>query len=726
MNNEEDIEMLNEEGLEDEMVNEEPTNEKHYTTSSEDAEINEPEDPNAKARRSSKKLLKTAAKGLSTYFGGAAGGNAASEVNDSGVADPIYDKMADRINKNKLLRKAADKLDESGAVDAVDGALDAVNGNASKGAGKIAQAANKNASQGAKENASEKSKAKPGLPNIGNKASGGEGKADASKMAMNFLKKHPQVLIVCGVIVLVLLLLIIILSVLGGITVEEDPNEQGIVDSAYDFNTVRVHVMSNDGSESLNEVMFPDYVKGIYYYELQNKTDNIEAIKTLLVIYKSMALAAGNYNASSKDIYIASGSTGIPYCDIYFGCNISADGTVSSNAGLETDAQIPPMDESTKELINEAYNATIYQLLMPSGYNSVLTEYSYEVPTYDVNSIVELANNKSYEEIITEIYSPLGWEIYNLQKHTINYTYTDVVVYWWPIGSEEETQTGIYGGKPISTRVTSEYGRRTDPITGEKGTMHNGIDIGASCGVPVIATRGGTVTDSKYSTSCGNLVKIDHGDGTYSRYCHMEDGVPVSVGDTVVQGQKIGTVGTTGKSTGCHLHFEVWLGYSRENPLEYVSADNPRPASRIISGYAEGANNTQTVCLSLKQSGFSDEAVAALMTNINAESGFRTSALGDSGTSYGLCQWHNGRKEKLENHCGSQLNSVQCQIDYLLTELQSGYVGVHNTLLSNGTAWDMTYKFCHDFEVPANRETSCAKRADNSGKYYSYVTNGCK
>ena len=123
---------------------------------------------------------------------------------------------------------------------------------------------------------------------------------------------------------------------------------------------------------------------------------------------------------------------------------------------------------------------------------------------------------------------------------------------------------------PCSTRVSSEYGTRSDPFTGETRT-HNGLDIDGfgNDGAPVVAAAGGTVVTASYDSAYGNYVVIDHG-GTSTVYAHLS-GLGVSAGETVTQGETIGAVGSTGRATGTHLHFEVYEGGSRVDPSQYFS-----------------------------------------------------------------------------------------------------------------------------------------------------------
>ena len=119
--------------------------------------------------------------------------------------------------------------------------------------------------------------------------------------------------------------------------------------------------------------------------------------------------------------------------------------------------------------------------------------------------------------------------------------------------------------------ITSQFGYRTDPFTGEI-SYHSGTDIAAPYGTPVLAAAGGTVTVANatdpWGGSYGYYVKIQH-DGTFDTlYAHCSS-ICVTPGQQVQQGEVIGYVGSTGNSTGNHLHFEVWENEVRKNVFEH-------------------------------------------------------------------------------------------------------------------------------------------------------------
>lgn len=122
---------------------------------------------------------------------------------------------------------------------------------------------------------------------------------------------------------------------------------------------------------------------------------------------------------------------------------------------------------------------------------------------------------------------------------------------------------------PSSSRITSGFGGRTSPTKGASSN-HQGIDISASTGAAVVAAASGTVVVSTYSYSAGNYIMISHGGGIYTVYMHCSK-LLVSEGTTVKQGQTIAKVGSTGYSTGSHLHFGIRSGGRYVNPQSYVS-----------------------------------------------------------------------------------------------------------------------------------------------------------
>ena len=135
-------------------------------------------------------------------------------------------------------------------------------------------------------------------------------------------------------------------------------------------------------------------------------------------------------------------------------------------------------------------------------------------------------------------------------------------------------QTRTYDGgmfawpAPSYTYISSEFGYRTHPIYGDS-RFHNGLDMAAPGGSPILAAYDGAVVAAAYSSSMGNYVMLDHGDGLYTIYMHAS-ALYVSKGQSVSKGEQIAAVGSTGNSTGNHLHFSVRLNGSYVSPWNYL------------------------------------------------------------------------------------------------------------------------------------------------------------
>lgn len=124
-------------------------------------------------------------------------------------------------------------------------------------------------------------------------------------------------------------------------------------------------------------------------------------------------------------------------------------------------------------------------------------------------------------------------------------------------------------GRPITWGwLSSRYGYRSDPFTGRR-TWHGGVDLAGKDGSDIIAVAAGVVTYSDKRSGYGNLVEIDHGDGLVTRYAHCKT-LKVQVGDIVEKGQVLALMGSTGRSTGPHVHFEVLQDGKSQNPEHYI------------------------------------------------------------------------------------------------------------------------------------------------------------
>lgn len=211
-----------------------------------------------------------------------------------------------------------------------------------------------------------------------------------------------------------------------------------------------------------------------------------------------------------------------------------------------------------------------------------------------ISDETEDEKRKTIHKIVEDIYD--YYETFEYEEEDIYQAYENNQ-FWWPIGSSEteEIDGKLFAkGNPSCTNITSHFGS-TEEI--RNGTAHGGLDIACGGTHYAIATKAGTVIyptdtsqtqypnvrDDNAGGGYGNYVIIDHGNSEYTLYAHMQpNSIPVKAGDSVQQGQVIGIMGTSGFSTGQHLHFEIRIGgndrINKVDPEEYVDPNNPRPS----------------------------------------------------------------------------------------------------------------------------------------------------
>lgn len=128
----------------------------------------------------------------------------------------------------------------------------------------------------------------------------------------------------------------------------------------------------------------------------------------------------------------------------------------------------------------------------------------------------------------------------------------------------------------------SGFGWRLDPFSG-RNAFHEGIDFAAATGTPIVAAAGGVVIAAEYHHQYGNTVEIDHGNDIVTRYAHCSK-LNVKVGDIVKRGQYIANIGSTGRSTGSHLHFEVLVKGVQQDPHKFLSAGADQAKMAALAG----------------------------------------------------------------------------------------------------------------------------------------------
>ena len=215
--------------------------------------------------------------------------------------------------------------------------------------------------------------------------------------------------------------------------------------------------------------------------------------------------------------------------------------------------------EAEKEVLDEAKTAVEAE---EANISTLISEKEAQIVTVSTDISNKEAAIKEYEDMIAQ----QNAEIAALEK---------AVAEEKARLEAENAQARIYNGGmfafpcPGYKRISDEYGNRIHPILGTQ-QFHNGVDLAAPSGTAIYAAYDGDVVAAAYSGSMGNYIMIDHGSGLYTIYMHCS-ALYVSKGQTVVKGQNIAAVGSTGRSTGPHLHFSVRLNGSYVSPWNYLS-----------------------------------------------------------------------------------------------------------------------------------------------------------
>ena len=287
------------------------------------------------------------------------------------------------------------------------------------------------------------------------------------------------------------------------------------------------------------------------------------------------------------------------------------------------------------------------------------------------------------------------------------------------------------GATSLSQVIGAGFGAKDLSMTTMSGAVnyHTGQDTPMLIGTPVYARFAGKVVEKNLSKDLGIAVEIDHGDGYSSIYGHLNLKV-VRSGQDVKVGDLIGKSGATGRVKGPHLHFELRKGRVPINPKGYdpfvpenQKSDGKKGTASSAAGAAVGpANVSKGVRASGKElhawlmsKGLSSNGATGVLGNLIQESGLRTGAIGDGGTSFGIAQWHKGRGDNLKKFAaekGLAYTDIELQKMFLWKEMQ-GYPGMVKALKDpNIGLVDAAALFMRKFERPKDQsDTAANKRA---------------
>ena len=309
---------------------------------------------------------------------------------------------------------------------------------------------------------------------------------------------------------------------------------------------------------------------------------------------------------------------------------------------------------------------------------------------------------------------------------------------------------GRGGSAPVQAGISAAYGAQdSSGLWASTNNTHTGTDYNVPIGTPVTAAMAGIVSSTDLGPDYGMAIMVDHPGGYQTIYAHLSE-KDAKVGQTVAKGQRLGKSGDSGNSTGAHLHFEVRKGKNNPvNPDTLLSGSNDvlnpyfatiLPTQGDVTGSSAstptssgganlkatpgaGAPNGDAVAMQqwLMGQGMSANGAAGVVSNLLAESGLRTTALGDNKTSYGIAQWHNGRWDALKNFAqksGLDASSLDAQSQFLMKELRQKQYGSLMSTLSdpNVSAYDATAAFMKTFERPTNTSVEAVTGRYNKGQ----------
>ncbi len=262
----------------------------------------------------------------------------------------------------------------------------------------------------------------------------------------------------------------------------------------------------------------------------------------------------------------------ISYLDVLLGSSDFGDFLTRMQALqliLEQDTRILEDNIRDKETIETKKKEIDHQLTVYAGMFDEAEELKVELDKQYKQSLVVKAELEKKESALQEDFVQYGQELITITK-------MESAKYAERVRAMSSSSTAYKGGKfalPVASgqfRFTSGFGVRKDPFTG-RSAGHNGVDMAAPKGTTIMAAADGIVIYAGYSNGYGNTVMIKHSAEYTTLYGHIrEGGIKVSAGQSVSRGQKIAEVGSTGRSTGNHLHFTVYKNDVEVNPMPYL------------------------------------------------------------------------------------------------------------------------------------------------------------
>jgi murein DD-endopeptidase MepM/ murein hydrolase activator NlpD len=264
------------------------------------------------------------------------------------------------------------------------------------------------------------------------------------------------------------------------------------------------------------------------------------------------------------------------------------------SAGASATKELKPVD-TVLTVVRGTVKGSLWNSLVEQGHSPALVVRFAEILSYEVDFLTEVQDGDTYEILLDQCYvDSVPWR--EGRVFAVHYRgsvgnfygcwYQPSAGHWDYYNEKGQSLRKTVLRSPLSfARVTSHFGRRFHPIS-RVYREHHGVDYGAPTGTPVSAIADGTVVRAGWNGGYGNFVQLRHAGGLASCYGHLSRyGAGIKAGRSVRQGQTVGYVGSTGFSTGPHLHFEVRRGGSPVNPLKVIPPRAEPVPARLMADY---------------------------------------------------------------------------------------------------------------------------------------------
>jgi murein DD-endopeptidase MepM/ murein hydrolase activator NlpD len=341
----------------------------------------------------------------------------------------------------------------------------------------------------------------------------------------------------------------------------------------------KLQAINNEANAVLAKKQLIDEQIGTTREEIENISGQIVFVESLIEekeqeYEKARQEEAEQYEKFKIRVRAMEENGSISYFSILFGARDYMDFL----SRLDFIGEILKYDETIVGNLEKAQEATLKSKQELENSKNELSEYKAAQETMQAELeaqiikadelMLELQNNREAFERVYEENEILEEELSAKIDETVKELERIAAERAAAHASGSVVSTGTYIWPSNNSRyITSLFGMRKHPILGYN-KPHNGVDIGASYGTDILAADSGVVVTSEYDSSYGNYIMISHGNGRYTLYAHMSQRY-ASAGDEVSQGETIGLVGSTGFSTGAHIHFEIYEEGKRVDPLKY-------------------------------------------------------------------------------------------------------------------------------------------------------------